>query len=153
MNIDTLRSNMDEISKEAREKYINEINSFIEANRETLFAPVFNRRHPDCLWKIFNVKEITFDEPNHIIVKKYNHDYAISIGSKCRYSKNFFSHDIFSTFCEKHDVDTLTRASKTLEHIVDLFAIIYRAGFRNMYVDKNGFLGSIYVDKNGFHFS
>jgi hypothetical protein len=138
MNFDNLNLGMDELNKEAIKKFSNEINTYIEANRDTLFAPLFDNNHPDYLWNIFNVQQITFSAPYY--TNPFSKpDYAISIGSKYAYSREAHRYHIVMALQKKYDNATLMRIAESLNHIVDFFEILYKAGFEEIYVNKTGF--------------
>jgi hypothetical protein len=138
MNFDNLKSNMDELTKEAIDKYSNEINEYIDKNRDTLFAPLFDNNHPDYLWDIFNVQQITFSIPYYDNAYR-KPDPTISIGSEYAYSREDHRYHIVIALEKKYNNDKLLRIAESLNHIVDFFAVLYKAGFEEIYVNKNSF--------------
>jgi hypothetical protein len=142
MNTSELKLNLIKLNEISRKTKLQEINLFIDKNKETLFAQIYDFEHPASIWNLLKIEEIghfVAKSSGMWIIETHSLDFVVpgSIRSLCPiYKRN----DPSDWMQNKYDETTINKVTDTLNNILDLFEIAYNNGFSSR------------VNKNGFHF-
>jgi hypothetical protein len=142
MIISELKQNLNKLNEISRNTNLQEINLFIDKNKETMFAQVYDLERPDSLWNLLETEKIS-----HFIARSgemwvENIHSLILTEPDGRFKFTGYKRDNPPDWMRsKYGETTINKVTDALNNILDLFEVAY----------NNGFRGSL--DKTGFHFS
>jgi hypothetical protein len=123
-----------ELKKNIKEKSLQEITLFIESNKDNLFSQVYDVENSESIWNLLGISEITLQAESYYNDDSYSTNYYLQLGDRFTYN-NEPSDEMF----DEYEDEFLDKITSVLDDLQQTLTIAYKAGYKNIKVNKTGF--------------